>query len=468
MNSDLPGDQNIRDRIRQLESDIFDLECYINDIWEFLPVSIFSLNPQGVIIDVNRSAEELFGYSRDEIVGKHLDAIFPGQIDEGILRTILSLKPVKNQELNLKDRSGKNLLVNINTFPRVYEPEKVIGYFMAIFDITELKEAEKLLTESEEKYRMTIDMMPEAIHVVDRDLNIVFFNEACKRWNRELNLKTDVLGLNIFEVFPFLSERVRQEYQWVIENGKLLVTEETTRVGEKDYVTETSKIPIFEGGRVSRVITVIRNITDKARHKSELEQSYRQLKKMMDGIVVALASAVEKRDPYTAGHQHRVTNLACAIAQEIGLMADQIEEIRVASILHDIGKIYVPSEILSKPTFLTEAEYSIVKTHPEIGYEILKNIEFPWPVAEIVLQHHERLNGSGYPKGLTSDLIIFESKILMVADVVEAMATHRPYRPARGIDVALDEIIKNSGILYDERVVEICLRLFKSKGFKFD
>lgn len=181
-----------------------------------------------------------------------------------------------------------------------------------------------------------------------------------------------------------------------------------------------------------------------------------------------MASVVEIKDPYTAGHQKRVTRLASAIAEELGLPKEQIEGIRIAGLIHDIGKVSIPAEILSKPGRITDLEFSVIKTHSQAGYDILKTIEFPWPIAQIVLQHHERLNGSGYPQGLSGEEILLEARILGVADVVEAMASHRPYRPALGIDKALEEITQNRGILYDARVAEACLKLFADKGFTLE
>ncbi len=188
----------------------------------------------------------------------------------------------------------------------------------------------------------------------------------------------------------------------------------------------------------------------------------------MRGTIQAMAMTVEKRDPYTAGHQRRVANLARAIAKEMGLSKEQIAGIRMAGIIHDLGKISVPAEILSKPGELTKNEFEIAKEHAQVGYEILNEIEFPWPVAQIVYQHHERMDGSGYPNGLSGEDIILEARILGLADVVEAMASHRPYRPALGIDKALEEIQQNRGTLYDPEVVDACLKIFNKKGFKFE
>jgi putative nucleotidyltransferase with HDIG domain len=180
-----------------------------------------------------------------------------------------------------------------------------------------------------------------------------------------------------------------------------------------------------------------------------------------------MATIVDVRDPYTAGHQRRVAVLACAIGRELGLPKERIDGLEMAGDIHDIGKIRVPAEILSKPGKLTAPEMEIIRTHAEVGYEILKSIEFPWPVARIVRQHHERLDGSGYPDHLKGDQILLESRIICVADVVEAMSTHRPYRPGLGMDKALAEITEKRGTYYDPAVVDACLRVIRS-GFRIE
>jgi len=187
------------------------------------------------------------------------------------------------------------------------------------------------------------------------------------------------------------------------------------------------------------------------------------LRKAMEGIIRAICLTVESRDPYTSGHQQRVGKLSAAIAKEMGLSNDQIQGIQMAGSIHDLGKISVPAEILSKPTRLTDIELSLIKTHAQVGYDILKEIDFPWPIAQIVLQHHERMNGSGYPQGLSGEDILPETRILSIADVVESMASHRPYRPALGIKKALNEISENKGVLYDPEVVDALFRLKTSE-----
>jgi len=196
------------------------------------------------------------------------------------------------------------------------------------------------------------------------------------------------------------------------------------------------------------------------------QQGFERLQKVLEGTIHVIGLIVEKKDPYIIGHQQRVSHLACAIATEMGLSQKQIEAIRIAASIHDIGKVATPLEILAKPAPLSDLEFSLIKNHPQIAYEIIKDIEFPWPVAKIILQHHERIDGSGYPQGLKEDEIILEARILAVADVVEAVSSHRPYRDALGIEKALEEISHNKGTLYDPQVVDACVRLFTEKGFK--
>jgi HD-GYP domain-containing protein (c-di-GMP phosphodiesterase class II) len=199
--------------------------------------------------------------------------------------------------------------------------------------------------------------------------------------------------------------------------------------------------------------------------KEKLQKALDSLRKSSEATIQVMVAAVEARDPYTAGHQIRSANLACAIAEEMGLPQEKIAGIQMASSIHDIGKLSIPAEILTKPTKLTELEYSLIKEHSTCGHEMLKDVESHWPLAEIVFQHHERMNGSGYPRQLKGDEILIEARILAVSDVVESMASHRPYRPSLGINAALEEIEKNKGILYDDVVADACVRLFREKKY---
>ena len=210
-----------------------------------------------------------------------------------------------------------------------------------------------------------------------------------------------------------------------------------------------------------------KKMLDLEKENTQRKEAEERLDNMLQGVIQALGRTTETRDPYTAGHQQGVTQLACAIAEQLKVSPEQLEAIRIASLIHDIGKMSVPAEILSKPSRLTDIEFSLIRAHPQVAYDILKVIDFPWPVADIVLQHHERMDGSGYPQGLKGDEILLEARIIAVADVVEAMSSHRPYRGSLGIDKALEEIEKNKGILYDPKAVDACLKLFEEGRAKF-
>jgi PAS domain S-box-containing protein len=238
--------------------------------------------------------------------------------------------------------------------------------------------------------------------------------------------------------------------------------------GGKIVHVEINSTPVKKDGKVIAIQGVMRDITTRKQAEEEVNRSTQQLVSAVESTIQAMAVIVEMRDPYTAGHQRRVTELACTIAVKMGLSEDQITGLRLAGLIHDVGKIRVPTEILTNLDGLSEAEFNIIKTHPQVGYDVLRTIDLPWPVATIVHQHHERMDGSGYPFGVFGKDIIQEARILAVADVVETIASHRPYRSAFGIDKALDEISEKNGILYDSQVVGVCLQLFKEGIYNFE
>ena len=255
------------------------------------------------------------------------------------------------------------------------------------------------------------------------------------------------------------------------------IAERVIKIGAYDYIVKPAgrntvlisvtnalrrrKLEISNRSYQERLEQMVSERTD------ALKNSIRQLRSSLDGVIDTLALTVGTRDPYTAGHQMRVADLVAAISDELGFSEDRKIGVRMAAVIHDLGKIAVPAEILNKPGRLSNNEFNLIKEHPQVGFNILKNINFPWPIAQIVLQHHERMDGSGYPRGLSGKEILFEARILAVADVVETMASHRPYRAALGIDKALEEISKNKGIYYDQKVSDICIKLFTEKKFKF-
>jgi putative two-component system response regulator len=287
-------------------------------------------------------------------------------------------------------------------------------------------------------------------------------------------LDVNMPGMDGFEVCRRLKQEQKLHDVPVIFVSALSETPDKLKgfdIGGVDYVTKPfQREELLARVRTHLELYGLQNHLEEmveARTRS-LQESENRLQNNLLETVSAVAAMVELRDPYTAGHQKRVEHIADAIAHELNLPQDQIKGINLAAVIHDVGKIHVPSEILSKPGHLTDVEFSLIKQHPETGYDILKEIDFPWPIAEMVRQHHERLDGSGYPNGLKGDEILLEARILAVADVIEAMASHRPYRPGLGIESALEEIETNRGKLYDPLVSDAALTLFHEKGFQLD
>ncbi len=253
-----------------------------------------------------------------------------------------------------------------------------------------------------------------------------------------------------------------------LKKGVTCEIKEVTKEGREVWIRLTLTPRLDEKKNVIGVLGIGEDITESRWANKNLQISLEKLQKLTKGIIDTLVLAIESRDPYTAGHQKRVATIAKAIAKELKLTKSKVDGIHMASLIHDLGKIAVPSEILSSPGKLSDVQFNMIKIHPQIGYDILKNIEFQWPIDKIVLQHHERVNSTGYPSKLKGDDILLEAKILAVADTVEAMASHRPYRAALGIKAALEEVSKMKGIHYDIDVVNACLRLSKKGEFKID
>jgi putative nucleotidyltransferase with HDIG domain len=248
--------------------------------------------------------------------------------------------------------------------------------------------------------------------------------------------------------------------------GSIFEYEIIRKDGTRRQIEVSASLKKNSSGKPIGFRGISRDITERKRAEEQLQQTLESLRKSVGATIQVMVSAVEMRDPYTAGHQIRTADLARIIATEMGLPKEKIDGIRMAGSIHDIGKISIPAEILTKPTKLTDIEFSLIKEHSHSGYEMLKDVESPWPLAQIVYQHHERMDGSGYPRNLKGNEILIEARIMAVADVVEAMASHRPYRPGLGIDAALAEIEKNKGTIYDNTVANACLKLFREKGYQ--
>jgi PAS domain S-box-containing protein len=330
---------------------------------------------------------------------------------------------------------------------------------------TKRKLAEEAVIESVNYLNQIINRIGDPIFVKDQQLRFVLVNEALCAFLGKT--QEELIGTTGFEYLPKEEMVVfGKQDRLVLETGEENINEENLTDGRGNIHTIiTKKTRHIDGYGNKQIVGVIRDITELKQAERNLTQSFLQTRKTLEATVRAIASVVETRDPYTAGHQRRVADLARAIGTEVGLPNDQIEGLRLAGTIHDIGKVSVPAEILSLPRKLTDIEFSLIKAHPQAGYDILQDIEFPRPIAKMILEHHERMDGSGYPSGLTGDNLLIESKILSVADVVESMVSHRPYRPSLGIAAALEEIEKNRGTLYDNAVADACLKLFQEKGY---
>lgn len=321
------------------------------------------------------------------------------------------------------------------------------------------------LRKSEEKYRVLFEDSRDAIYLNNQEGELIDCNMSTLElfgYSRE-----EMLGINTKAVFVNPDEYRRLQDEIVQKES---VREFKAKLRKKDGTEMdcliTSTVRQAKDKSKLGYQGIIRDISELVSSRKQIDKTLNDLRKALGGTIEAMALTVETRDPYTAGHQRRVSNLARGIATEMGVSEDQIQGVRMAGVIHDIGKISVPGEILSKPGKISQNEFGIIKEHPQVGYNILKTVDFSWPIAQIVLQHHERMDGSGYPNGISGENILLEARILAVADVVEAMASHRPYRAALGIDLALNEISKNRGSSYDPKVVDACLRLFNEKGYR--
>jgi PAS domain S-box-containing protein/putative nucleotidyltransferase with HDIG domain len=339
------------------------------------------------------------------------------------------------------------------------------------------RRVERTVIDSKERYRLITERAADVMWTVDMNMQPTYISPSI----------TSLLGYSVQEAmakpmqeiftpvsFKLASELLKEELRVENREQKDLARSRTL---ELELIRKDGSLVPVEvkytflrdsQGRPVEVLAIARDISERKQAQEEAKHSTERLIRAMEHAIQAMTIIVEMRDPHTAGHQQRVTQLACAIAKQMGLSKEQISGLRLAGLIHDIGKVRVPAEILTNPNGLSEPELMMIKAHPVLGYEILRAIDFPWPVAQIVLQHHERMNGSGYPSGLSGEDIIMEARILAVADVVEAMASHRPYRASLGIDKALAEISQNKGVLYDSKAVDACLTLFRDKKFEFE
>jgi PAS domain S-box-containing protein/putative nucleotidyltransferase with HDIG domain len=425
------------------------------------PMGIHVYELQGdsrlVFTGANPAADSILQVDNSEFIGKTIEEAFP---------------PLATTEVPDRYRRAAAEGTYWHTEQIIYEDDHIQGAFevsafqtspgkmAAMFlDVTERKRAEEKLRVSEEKYSNLFHRSRDAIIIYDLEGGIVDTNKQA----------SDLFGytagefatLRVIDLHPPEALRTAAEALAVVSrDGAVRFEIDLTKKDGKVFPAEVSA-SLFDAGHRKLVQGIIRDITDR-------KLAFTRLQRSLYGTLAAISRIVEERDPYTYGHQQRVAHLARALAEEMELPEDRVESIYVAAAAHDIGKISIPAEILSTPRVLSETERGFIERHPRVGSDILRNVDFPWPVADIVLQHHERLDGSGYPAGLAGEDILPEARILSVADVVEAMSSHRPYRPRLDEGESLDEISRFSGVLYDPEVVEVCLFLFREKGYQFE
>lgn len=453
-----------------LESDL-DFKLIINNI----PAVVFKGYVDGSVDFFDHKVEDMTGYARKDFESrqrKWTDLVFEEDIEAVKQAFVHGLKTDKSYVREYRIRNRENNFLWIQERSQIVcDKSGIVQYVSGIFfDITVQKHTEEALQEGERFLSSIFASILDGICVIDLNFNFVQVNSTMEKWyNHELPLvgkkcyaaqhgrsepcqpcpayRTMLTGEPHFDTVPLEGEG-GQSVGWVDVHAFPWLSKKT--------------------GKMKGVIKYIRDITYRVQAEHTVEESLGNLRKALNGTVKALSNTVESKDPYTAGHQRRVVQLASALAQELGESAEYIEGMRVMAFLHDLGKIGIPGEILSKPSKLSKYEFNLIKIHPQAGYDILKDIDFPWPVALAVVQHHERLDGSGYPYGLSGPDIIREARILAVADVVEAIVSHRPYRPALGLDQAVAEISQHQGDRYDPEVVDACLKLFSEQRFAFN
>ncbi|PKN68466.1 MAG: hypothetical protein CVU54_14860 [Deltaproteobacteria bacterium HGW-Deltaproteobacteria-12] len=471
---------NITER-KKMEEALRSSEQLFSEIIEFLPDATLVIDGEGKVIAWNRAMEEMTAVKAEDMLGKgdyEYALPFIGKRKKMLINFALNNEREKAVAyLNMQWKG--DVLYGDALVPRLRGKKAylaatasvlrdgkggVVAAIECVRDVTEQRQSENELRQAEERYRSIFENAQEGIYRVAPEGRIIMANQAMARmlgYDSPEELIANVTDITDVHNPIHLNPDDRSKIMGMIEKQGSVKNYDVPlcrKDGRIISVSATIQAVRDEKGQIIYYEGIGEDITDR-------KESIERMRKSLGATVQAMAVTVETRDPYTAGHQRRVADLARAIATEMGLSKDQIDGIRMAGIIHDLGKISVPAEILSKPSKLTDIEFELIKTHVQCGYDILKDIDFPWSIARMVLEHHERMDGSGYPQGLTGDKLLLESRILSVADVVESMASHRPYRPARGIIAALAEINMNKGLLYDQEAVDACLRLFHEKNY---
>lgn len=435
---------------------------------EMTPAAVLVVSLSGLIVDGNKAAADLFGFAnRFELIGLRCERLLAPR-ERGAaaraLRTVLEDGLIVNRELACLGADGRSFEALVSARLVRGAAGEPAAFLVVSQDISPRKAQELAMAESESKFRTLFESANDGVFLVDGQARIL----AVNRRGAAL-LGHPIERLVGVSAEAFLAEGAQEEASSrhrALERGEEGPAVERTlrRADGTELPVEVRGALVRDAaGRAYGIQYVVHDLSSRKQAEREQARTAGQLRRALGSIINVVAATVEIRDPGTAGHQKRVANLARAIGAEMGLPSETIEAIRFAGVVHDVGKTSIPAEILSKPGRLSEDERRLVREHARFGFEILRNVEFPWPIAEIVRQHHERLDGSGYPRGLKGPDILVEARIIAVADVMEAMASHRPYRPSLGLEAALAEIAAQRGVLYDARVVDACLKIFAER-----
>ncbi|MCX5992626.1 MAG: PAS domain S-box protein [Chloroflexi bacterium] len=443
-------------------------EVRMNSILAAMTELVFVLNDEGRFVSYHGSAQELYA-GPDTFIGKKYGDVMPPHVNELAADALVKNRAGQACKFDYSLQVPAGLQHYAATMSPIIIDGKYTGSVLVARNITERQQSIEALSASEERFRNMANLLPQTIFEADEKGNFTFVNSQGFKIFGYTEADT-AAGINVLQTI------IPQDHDRAIEgimrriSGKQFPPNEYTAITRdgKTFPAVIYATPIIKGSAYAGMRGMLIDITERKQMELDLKNSLGRLHKTLNDTVVTMGAIVEMKDPYTAGHQLQAARLAAAIAQEMGLPEAQVNIIRTTAAIHDIGKIYVPSDILAKPGKLGVLEMSIIRTHAQGSYDILKNIDFGGPVAQIALQHHERLDGSGYPHGLKGEEIMLEARILAISDVVEAMSSHRPYRPSLGIDKALAEIRQNRGTLYDPDAVDACLIIFSRDGFKLD
>ncbi|NNM82642.1 MAG: PAS domain S-box protein [Burkholderiales bacterium] len=458
---------------RRMEEDLRRQKHISQNYLDTVQAFMVALDEDGKISMINRAGCEMLGFSESELLGKDwFEIALPDPEERQALRPLFEkflkegFTDLEYHENRILRRDGGTIMMAWRNSLLRDDAGRIIGTLSSGQDITEKVRAENALRETNERLALFIEHAPAALAMFDREMRYL---AVSRRWISNYKLEgKQIVGRSHYEIFPEIPERWKELHRRGLK-GEVLRNEEDLFVreeGRKQWLKWEIRPWHAAGKTVGGILIFTEDITERKNFEEKIGQYVKQLEKSMEGTLLAVSNMVEQRDPYTAGHERRVGIVSSDIAREMGYPEEKCRELQLVGLVHDIGKIGIPTEILSKPGRLTQVEYELVKTHVERGHEIIRDIDFSFPVAEIIYQHHERMNGSGYPRGLKGEEILPEARILAVADVVESMASHRPYRPARGLEAALAEIEQNRETLYDASVVDVLLRMIREKGYR--